>query len=315
VDRPPIGEQPHAGGLRDILDSLIHGPHGEGSEDAGDASTPQHEVAGTRTGAGAAGRSARTPEPAIMRAGGRAEVRTGEAAGAASARGRGAERPNLPTGVVDPLTGFYNAGAWSAIVTSEEARWARYRRPCHAVQVEVFGIAAMADRLGDVAAGRLLDLLVLVLRDETRTSDLYARTTDWRIAGLLPELDRAGAARFEARLREAFNRQLGGDLAIRLRIGMGLPTTGGTIADALLVAERAMWANVPTAAPMGGVPGQPEPAPAELAPAPAQGAAGQGPTGPALIRDRLVELEQLLADGLISQAEHAQKRAEILARL
>src|SRR5450759_2555138 len=127
----------------------------------------------------------------------------------ATQRGMGSQRPMLPPGIVGALTGLYDQNAWSRVIASEIARWTRFRRPCQVVQVEVAGIASVAARLGKAPAERLLVLLAVLLREESRECDLFGRSSSCRIQGLLPEQEPSGGARYADRIRAGFERRLG----------------------------------------------------------------------------------------------------------
>jgi membrane protein YdbS with pleckstrin-like domain len=74
--------------------------------------------------------------------------------------------------------------------------------------------------------------------------------------------------------------------------------------------------GVPVVSPEDGPPAQPAPSPSGPAPtmAPSAPVAGRGATA-AEIRDRLIELDELRQRGIISEAEFAAKKAELLSRI
>ena len=214
-------------------------------------------------------------------------------------RGAGSGRAALVPSIADELTGLYLREAWAGVLAAEDARWMRYRRPCQVIQLEVSGIAAVADRLGEAFAQRLLTLLAEILRDETRQGDLYARSDRWRIQGMMPEQEPDRGRDIEERIRDRFRSRLGPELPFGLLIGMASPTATGGISEALGTAERAM---------------RPGDRPEEGA-APTGSGAVPGSGRPAGVHDGLVELGSLRGDGLITEEEFRLKRAEILARL
>src|SRR5512146_472270 len=171
MDRPidPDDDAARAGiqdrGIRDVLDSLIHGPATRSRQSDGDdqADTSAADIA---------------------------------------RRGVGSERTALPPDIADEATGLYDRPAWTAVLAAEDARWLRFQRPCEVVQLEIAGIGAIADRLGDAVAERLLVILATTLREDTRGSDLFARSEPWRLQGLLPEQVPDGASTIERRIRE-----------------------------------------------------------------------------------------------------------------
>lgn len=193
-------------GLRDALDSLIHGPAPKAPRDpVSDASFPS----------------------------------LGSDSGAAR-RGAGSRRPPPVARISDDLTGLYTRDAWTAVLAAEEARSNRFHHPYQVVQLEVGGIDSIEGHLGEPFAERLVALLATVLRDETRETDAWARTGRWRIQGLLPEQQPQMKSQIEARIRDRFRESVGPGLPVGLRIGMAASTANEAVADLLTRAERAM---------------------------------------------------------------------------
>ena len=202
------------------------------------------------------------------------------------------------------------------MLAAEDARWTRFRRPCQVVQVEVVGIAAVAERLGEIPAERLLSLLSDVLREETRESDLYARSSQWRIQGFLPEQEPGGGPLYEERVRDGFRRRLGPDLPLGLLVGIAAPPVSGGLSEALDLAERTMGPG--SALPAGPASAALEPAAPAPAPTVPASSAPAGTTDDGrstTVRGGLVELGLLRKDGLITDEEYRLKRVEILGRL
>ena len=266
MDRPigPDEEVTRAGiedpGMRDVLDSLIHGP-------------------ATRS------RRAEADEDSVTRAD-------------MARRGVGSERSALPADIADEVTGLYDRPAWTAVIAAEDARWLRFQRPCQVMQLEVAGIGAIATRLGDTVAERLMAILAATVREETRSSDLYARSDPWRVQGLLPEQEPGGAPIVEARIRDGFSRRLGPELPIGLLIGLAAPRAVGGVRQALVAAGGNMRPGEAVAVDTTVRSGPPDTA-----------------SPVADVRAVLRELEQLRADGYISKDEYQRKRSEILDRL
>jgi hypothetical protein len=154
-------------------------------------------------------------------------------------RGTAATSSGPPSAAVDESTGLYRPEVWRAIVAREDARWARYREPCVAVQLEIGAIDAVERRLGPVAAERLASVLAEVLHEETRASDLLARTSGWRIQGLLPEMRSDGVAAYEGRVRDGFGARIG-RLPFGLLIGTAAPDGERGLRAALDEAGRSM---------------------------------------------------------------------------
>ena len=215
-DAAPTGIQDL--GIRDVLDSLIHGPDVRSRRSEGDAGP---------------------------------DTRSADIA----RRGVGSERIALPADIADEATGLYDRPAWAAVVAAEDARWLRFQRPCEVIQLEIAGISAIADRLGAGVADSLIAILARTLREDTRGSDMYARADPWRVQGLLPEQEPDGGPIIEGRIREGFRRRLGPELPIGLLIGMAAPRDTGGIRQALVAAGGTMLPDAQVAAGHGPGPG------------------------------------------------------------
>jgi hypothetical protein len=74
--------------------------------------------------------------------------------------------------------------------------------------------ASVAARPGKAPAERLLVLLAVLLREESRECDLFGRSSSCRIQGLLPEQEPSGGARYADRIRSGFERRLGPGLPL-----------------------------------------------------------------------------------------------------
>jgi len=179
--------------------------------------------------------------------------------------------------LVDPVTGLGARLAWDEAFRNEERRLARYHRATTVLVAELDGLDALAERLGQAAADRLIPPVADALRRNARGADIVARVGHARFHALLPETDEIGAINYIDRVRTACDMWLeAGAVAVRLAIGWASPGAGATLADALRVAEERMNAgrrSGPAARPA-----------AEQRPGrPANGASRltEGPTGPA----------------------------------
>lgn len=139
------------------------------------------------------------------------------------------------------LPGLLSREEWSRAFELEERRLARYRRPCAVVAIGLDGVEALSLRIGTDAAERLIEPLVATLAGRARAADLVCRIDRTRFVALLPETDEAGARAYAARIAAATQPWLGAaPVPVRLSIGWGNPPLGGTLASALVAAERRM---------------------------------------------------------------------------
>ena len=196
------------------------------------------------------------------------------------------EDPELDA-LVDPVTGFGARQAWDEAFSNEERRLARYHRASTVFVAELDGFDALAERLGRVPADRLIPPLADALRRHARNADILTRVGHTRFHALLPETDEIAAINYIERVRAASEMWLeAGAVAVRLVIGWASPPAGGTLADALRVAEERMNADRrpgsrarASAEPAGGQPLDAAPPPATPPPAsePYPGAGGLTP--------------------------------------
>ncbi len=183
--------------------------------------------------------------------------------------------------LVDPVTGLGARLAWDEAFRNEERRQARYHRATTVLVAELDGLDALAERLGQAAADRLIPPVGDALRRNARGADIVTRVGHARFHALLPETDEIGAINYVDRVRTACDMWLeAGAVAVRLAIGWASPGAGATLADALRLAEERMNAGRRSGAlarpvvdqravrPANGASGAPErPAPAAGGPA------------------------------------------------
>lgn len=95
---------------------------------------------------------------------------------------------------------------WDAALRLEDARSARYGRPCAVLVVELREVPAGA-------ADRMARTLGSVVRHEARETDRVARVAALRFHVLLPETTAVEAEVLAGRIRDAARRELGGGQA------------------------------------------------------------------------------------------------------
>lgn len=143
--------------------------------------------------------------------------------------------------LIDPVTGLEARLGWAEAFRNEERRLARYHRVSTVLVAELDGLDALAERLGQDAADRLIAPVADAMRRNARDADVLARVDHTRFHALLPETDEIGALNYAERVRGACDMWLeAGAVAVRLVIGWASPPAGGTLADALRLAEERM---------------------------------------------------------------------------
>jgi diguanylate cyclase (GGDEF)-like protein len=194
--------------------------------------------------------------------------------------------------LVDPVTGLGARLAWTEALHNEEQRLARYRHPTTILVGELHGLETLAERLGQDAADRLIPPVADAMRRNARGADVMARVGHARFFALLPETDEIAAINYVERVRAACDMWLeAGAVTVRLVIGWASPPAGGTLADALALAQERMNAarpdrgirpvRAPVARPLGErrSVGEPPSGSHDASPLPSAGPAAEG-TGP-----------------------------------
>ncbi len=147
----------------------------------------------------------------------------------------------MPGILVDTETGLASLLAWEGAFVIEERRLARYHRASTIIVAELDGLDVLAERLGQEVADRLVPPVADAMRRNARHADLIARVGPARFNLLLPETDEFAARHYVERVRAACDMWLeAGAVAVSVAIGLASPSAGGTLGDALLVAEERM---------------------------------------------------------------------------
>ena len=140
-------------------------------------------------------------------------------------------RPRQPIGLI---------GA----VYQENERKRRYGRPVSVVIAELYGLDALAERVGPEAADRLVPAIAEALRRYGRTTDRVARVGHARFHILLPETDEVRAINYVERVRQACDLWLeSGAVALSLSMGWASPGPDDDIEVAMVMAEDRLLAE------------------------------------------------------------------------
>ena len=146
--------------------------------------------------------------------------------------------------LTDPATGLDNRLAWDRAVYQENERKRRYGRPVSVVIAELYGLDALAERVGHEAADRLVPAIAEALRRYGRTTDRVARVGHARFHILLPETDEVRAINYVERVRQACDLWLeSGAVALSLSMGWASPGPDDDIEIAMVMAEDRLLAE------------------------------------------------------------------------
>jgi diguanylate cyclase (GGDEF)-like protein len=173
----------------------------------------------------------------------------GPAAGVASQgateSARSDVRPDVrPDARFDPVTSLPTGIPWEEALRQEHLRHARYGHPVTVIVLELDRLDALAERIGRDNADRLIPPVAAVLRGQARGPDIIARTGRTRFQVLLPETDEISAINYIERVRQASDVWLeAAAISVRLSIGWASPTGGGSLLDAVALAEQRMNAD------------------------------------------------------------------------
>jgi diguanylate cyclase (GGDEF)-like protein len=146
--------------------------------------------------------------------------------------------------LVDPATGLESVLVWHDALRHEDARRARYGHPATVLVLELVNFDGLVDRLGAEVADRIIVPVAATLLANSRASDRVARVGHTRFHVLMPHADEVRAINYVDRIRERTDLWLeAGAVATRVAIGWASPPVGGSLADALRLAEERMVAD------------------------------------------------------------------------
>jgi diguanylate cyclase (GGDEF)-like protein len=146
--------------------------------------------------------------------------------------------------LTDPATGLDNRLAWDRATRQENERKRRYGRPVSVVIAELYGLDALAERVGHDAADRLVPAIAEALRRYGRATDRVARVGHARFNVLLPETDEVRAINYVERVRQACDLWLeSGAVALSLSMGWASPGPDDDIETAMVMAEDRLLAE------------------------------------------------------------------------
>lgn len=186
---------------------------------------------------------------------GRAEARAGDQGGAFAfgtpvGPGR-ADRPvddtrteAPPMTATEPGT-LLNPAEWARVVTDEDARVRRYRRPATIVMLDLDGLDRLIERLGEPARERLVPAVADTIQRQAREADHVALLGPGRFGVLLPETDEIQAINYVERVRRACDLWLeSGAIAMRLAMGWASTSAEDGLNDAARIATERMFAEI-----------------------------------------------------------------------
>ena len=157
------------------------------------------------------------------------------------AGGNGAEPSEAHEPRPDAHIALLDAASFEAVVSHEDFREERYRRPTTVVVLELDGLERLVDRLGVTAAERVEPDVADTIAKLARRSDYVARLAPGRFAVLMPETDEIVAINYVERIRQACDEWLeSGAIAMRLAIGWASTTGAASVTTAMQVAVDRM---------------------------------------------------------------------------
>lgn len=143
--------------------------------------------------------------------------------------------------LTDPLTGLGNSRRFRDALRGELKRTDRSGRPFSVIFVDIDDFKEMNDRLGHVAADRVLVAVAEVVQAQLRASDLVCRWGGDEFIIILPETDRKEASVVAEKLRASVASS-SGCLGATLSIGVACCPEDGRDYDVLVSnADRALY--------------------------------------------------------------------------
>ena len=153
---------------------------------------------------------------------------------------------------LDDATGLDSRAAWDRVLSEENARYVRYRRPVALVIAELDGLARFEGQFGADAGRRILAAVGSAMRLNARRTDRVAHVGGGRFLVLLPETDEIQAINYVERVRIECERWLeAGAVALHLSMGWASPSAVGELDTALRTAEERMFSERRRAARAG----------------------------------------------------------------
>jgi diguanylate cyclase (GGDEF)-like protein len=145
----------------------------------------------------------------------------------------------------DKLTGLYNRTYLEEILTREEMRFKRYKRPVAIVMVDINDLKQINDHFGHLKGDEFIKETAKLLQNTCRSSDIVARYGGDEFIILLPETTEEGAFYLINSLRKAvrqwnlsYSHQ---GLTLNLAFGFGSIQNGGSLIDAINEADTNMY--------------------------------------------------------------------------
>ena len=150
-----------------------------------------------------------------------------------------------PSSGTDRLTGLPDATVWERLVSEEDSRVRRYRRPVTIVIIEMGGLDRLEERLVVDAGERILPAMADILQRHARAADRVARIGRSTFGVLLPETDQIRAINYIERVRRACEMWLeAGAVSLRLAIGWADSTGDTSLAEVQSLATDRMYADL-----------------------------------------------------------------------
>lgn len=169
--------------------------------------------------------------------------------------------------ITDGLTGLHNQQEFIVRLEEETARAGRYGRSLSVVELDIDFFKKYNDKFGHLAGNDLLRVLSRTIVDNSRTTDMCARTGGEEFAIIMPETDFSKAVQLAERLRiliESARFEVKGadDQTITASFGVAsFPDHSGTATDLYHAVDQALYKAKSTGRNrVVGYPDQPAPA-------------------------------------------------------
>ena len=138
----------------------------------------------------------------------------------------------------DHLTGLFNRRGWNQLLTNEEARCQKYAHPATVLSIDLDELKATNDSQGHQAGDALLKKAASLLKDNVRRRDIVARVGGDEFLILAVECKECGASSLAERIQEILSSN-----GVAASVGFGLRKAKGTLQEASLAADEAMYVN------------------------------------------------------------------------
>jgi diguanylate cyclase (GGDEF)-like protein len=141
----------------------------------------------------------------------------------------------------DSLTGIWNRAKFNQMLQTEFERYKRYAEPFSLIVFDIDKFKLINDTFGHLAGDEVLRDIVARVKQEIRTTDIFARWGGDEFAILLPYQDTGGAVLVTDRLRKAVTCVTGSVMCVTVSVGMTTVTRRDTLTTLFERADAAVY--------------------------------------------------------------------------